>query len=66
MDSRDIERLAELLEFQRRLTEAQIKLTGMQAANFSCMGTVIHNEESFNNLINECQIGFNDFPYCHG
>ena len=66
MDSHDIERLAELFEFQRRLIEAQCKLAGMQAANQACMGHVAHNEIDFNNIINDCQIGYNDFPYYHG
>lgn len=66
MDARDIERLAELLEFQRRLVEAQCKLAGMIAANQSCMGNVKHTEEDFIKIIDKCGIGYNDFPYYHG
>ena len=63
MDNRDVERLSELLEFQRRLVEAQIKLAGKLAENQNMMGQVVYDEHDFNSIILECQIGYNDFPY---
>lgn len=64
MDSRDIERLDQMLQFQRLLIEKQIQMQGMVAANLSQMGTVAYTEEDFAKLLDG--IGYNDYPYYRG
>ena len=69
MDSRDVENLRELLEFERRMLEARIIMEGMVAENtirVSEQKTIAYDSVAFNDLINQFHIGYNDFPYYRG
>lgn len=64
MDSRDIQRLDELLQFERAMLEAKIKLAAMQAENQAAMGTTPYREQDFLALLDG--IGHNDYSYYMG
>ena len=64
MDSRDIQRLDELLQFKRVLLEKEIQMNGMIADNLSKIGEVAHTGKDFEELING--MGHNDYPYYRG
>ena len=69
MDPRDIERLSELLEFERRMLEARIEMEGMVAENKQREiegNSMAYTADAFNNLINTHHIGYNDYPYYRG
>lgn len=67
MDSRDIERLDQLLQFQRTMLEVYIRCEGMRAENAwaeSLDERPVYTEEQFNALHDS--IGFNYYPYYKG
>jgi hypothetical protein len=69
MDTRDVERLSELLEFERRMLEARIVMEGMLAENRQRsieQKSMAYDAVAFNDLINQFHIGFNDYPYYRG
>lgn len=64
MDTRDIQRLDELLQFERGMLEAKIKMAAMQAENQAQMGQTPYREQDFLALLDG--IGCNDYPYYRG
>lgn len=69
MDCRDVERLSQLVEFERRMLEARIDLEGMVAENKQREvegKSMAYKHKDFLDLINRHNIGFNDYPYYCG